>query len=405
MEILFIGVACTDETINQSNQKYYNGKATVRPQQYFDLSLVQGLSECSNVIAISEPPVASYPRSKCIWYKHNEDVVSKNLTIKYIKLLNFLGIKTFIIMITVCFETLRFCIKSKGSERAVLLGYLSFYTSFPAMIISKIFKVKIFVIVPDIPEHASGYSKTNNTIRRYISSLLETLNKLTESKFDGYIFLTKYMNDLINSNKKPYITMEGFINKEDILPLESIYKDTKKIVMYAGTLHEKFGIKKLIEAFKLISVDNCELWIYGEGDYSKKLQEDCVVNNTIKYKGAKNKKEILKLERVATLLVNPRPSDEEFTKFSFPSKTLEYMASGTPLITTKLLGIPEDYFEFVYTFEDESVEGIAQSILNILSKSQEELEEKGEEAKKNVLTNKNNIVQTEKIFMMIQENI
>lgn len=403
MELLFLGVACTNGAIKHSNKKYYNDRATLRPQQYFDFNLVSGLSEHCNVTAISEPPVASYPRSKCLWYKRKKDVVSEKLIIKYIKLLNLLGIKTFMIMLAVFFETLKFSIKNKEKKSAILMGYLSFYTYFPAMIVSKIFKVKVFVIVPDVPKYVSGYSKTNNAIRCYLSKLAERLNKLIESKFDGYIFLTKYMNELLNRNKKPYIIMEGFINKEDILAVETIYKEAKKILMYAGTLHEKFGVKKLVEAFKLINMDNCELWIYGEGDYLKKIQKESVIHRNIKYQGTKNKEEILKLERAVTLLVNPRSSDEEFTKYSFPSKTVEYMASGTPVLTTKLPGIPEEYFRYVYTFEDESIEGMASEINRILSMSIDDLWEFGDKAREFIIKNKNNIIQTQKIYEFINK--
>ena len=401
MNILFIGVACTDEAIKQSNKKYYNNNATVRPQQYFDLNLILGLSVHNNVLAISEPPVASYPRSNCLYYNRNEDVLSKNLKIKYIKLLNLFVIKTLMIMVTIFFETIIFCILNKKKESVILLGYLSFYISLPTMLIAKIFNIKIFVMVPDIPKYMDTYSNTKSIIRNKLSNLLSNLNKLFENNFDGYVLLTEYMNELVNLNKKPYIVMEGFVIKETVSTTDNAHKDPKNIVMYAGTLHEKYGIKKLIDAFQLINIDNCELWIYGEGDCLKLIQETSIINNSIKYKGTKNKDEIIKLEKMVTLLVNPRPSIEEFTKHSFPSKTLEYMASGTPVLTTKLLGIPDEYFEYLYTFDDESIEGLAKTILIVLSKSKDELYEKGKAAKEFVLMNKNNMTQTERILNMI----
>lgn len=401
MEILFIGVACSEKAIKESNHKYYNGKDTVRPQQYFDCNLVRGLSEYCNVKAISEPPVASYPRSRCLWYNCKDDILSENLVIKYISLLNLFGVKTIILAITIFFETLMFCVKNKGKKSAILLGYLSFYTSLPTMLVAKIFKMKTFVMVPDIPKYASGYGKTNNVIRNYLNMIFIKLNKLTENNFDGYILLTEFMNKILNLNKKPYIIIEGFVRKEDIPLMENICKESRKIVMYAGTLHERFGIKKLVEIFKLINIDECELWLYGEGDYLNKLQEESVLHSNIKYKGIKSKEEILKLEREVTLLINPRPSEEEFTKYSFPSKTIEYMSSGTPLLITKLLGIPEEYFKYVYTFQDESIEGMTARTKEILSLTTNELREFGEKAREFVIKNKNNLIQAEKIYNFI----
>ena len=98
MELLFIGVACTEEAIKESDIKYHNNKGPVRPQQYFDLNLTLGLSEKCNVTAISEPPVASFPRSKCFFYQRYKDIVSGTLRIKYITLLNLIGIKTLMMM-------------------------------------------------------------------------------------------------------------------------------------------------------------------------------------------------------------------------------------------------------------------------------------------------------------------
>ena len=94
-------------------------------------------------------------------------------------------------------------------------------------------------------------------------------------------------------------------------------------------------------------------------------------------------------ERKATLLINPRPTNEEYTKYSFPSKTLEYMASGTPVLMTRLPGMPKDYEEYVYLFDEETVEGFANTLGEVLQ-SKSELQEKGKRAREFILTTRNN---------------
>lgn len=87
----------------------------------------------------------------------------------------------------------------------------------------------------------------------------------------------------------------------------------------------------------------------------------------------------------AALLVNPRPIKPEYTKYSFPSKNMEYMVSGTPLMTTKLPGIPKEYYPYIYLLEDESPEGIARRLNEILNISMIERNEKAKEARKFVI--------------------
>ena len=120
------------------------------------------------------------------------------------------------------------------------------------------------------------------------------------------------------------------------------------------------------------------------------------------YGGMLMTSEIVEKEREATLLVNPRPTVEEFVKYSFPSKTMEYMASGTPVLTTRLPGMPEEYYPHVYFIDDESADGIAHALTQVLAHSDEELFDKGCAARAFVLDSRNNVIQAAKILDMLK---
>ena len=113
--------------------------------------------------------------------------------------------------------------------------------------------------------------------------------------------------------------------------------------------------------------------------------------------------EIIKAELNASLLVNPRPTHEEFTKYSFPSKNIEYMASGTPLLTTKLPGMPEEYYPYVFLIDDETTEGYFHALAEALNKTDDELFEYGAKAKSFVLDKKNNRKQARRVIELIKQ--
>ena len=73
------------------------------------------------------------------------------------------------------------------------------------------------------------------------------------------------------------------------------------------------------------------------------------------------------------------------------------MSSGIPLLTTKLKGIPDEYSEFVYFFEEETVEGFKNTMNKMLTKSSLELATLGHKAKSFIRSRKNNIEQS-KLF-------
>ena len=254
---------------------------------------------------------------------------------------------------------------------------------------AKVMKVPSVGIVTDLPDLLLGRED-------------KIKNKIIHM-YDRYVLLTEQMNDYIVSKithkDKPYIVIEGMVDlnmkRETVLEEE---KYSKKVCMYAGILDRKYGIEMLAKGFDKAHIPDAELHIYGDGDFREELQELCKRNSAIKYFGLKPNSYIVKEQQKATLLINPRPSNEEFTKYSFPSKNMEYLASGTPALLTRLPGIPEEYFQYTYVIENESVDGMASALIEVLRLSEKELMEQGNKAKEYVLRQKSNEKQAKKII-------
>ena len=174
--------------------------------------------------------------------------------------------------------------------------------------------------------------------------------------------------------------------------------------MYAGGLHSRYGLKKLTEAFMMLPQDNLRLKLFGSGPFVDELKQIyCKKDYRVMYMGVAPNNEVVEAELDASLLVNPRPTHEDFTKYSFPSKNIEYMASGTPLLTTKLPGMPKEYYPYVFLIEDETTEGYSQALADALNKTDEELFEYGEKAKSFVLDKKNSCEQAHRVIELIKQ--
>lgn len=229
------------------------------------------------------------------------------------------------------------------------------------------------------------------------------INNFVINQFSHYVLMTEQMNQVVNPHNKPYVVLEGQVDihmKNVDNSIENKYP--QKVCLYAGGIQKIYGIKYLTEAFIKASVENSELHIYGNGDFEDELNEICKTNDKIKYYGVKLNEDVVKEQLKATLLINPRPTNEEYTKYSFPSKNMEYMVSGTPVLTTRLPGMPKEYNDYVYLIENETVDGLAETLKKVLSFPKEELHAKGQQSKQFVLGEKNNIMQTEKIIIMLE---
>lgn len=271
---------------------------------------------------------------------------------------------------------------------------------------AKLLRIPICALVTDmITTPLTTSLDTQSTYGRLFFAMRKHKQYKSLKQYDLFVFLTKFMAEIYNPNNRPYIIMEGSVDHTLQLDSDSYSQHDKKIIMYAGAIEAEYGFNELVQAFMKLSIQNIELHIYGGGKFVSKLLEYQKNDSRIKYMGIVSNEQVVAAEKQATILVNPRLSNQEFAKYSFPSKTSEYMVSGTPLVTTKLPGIPDEYFEHLYLFEEESIEGFAKKMQEILSLPCTELRQKGRDAQEFVLKNKNNIVQTKKIINFFTQNI
>lgn len=170
-----------------------------------------------------------------------------------------------------------------------------------------------------------------------------------------------------------------------------------------GGLHEEYGIKELIDGFNMVQNQEIELRLYGQGNAVEYIEKAAQKNKRIKYCGVKTNEEIIIAEKKAVLLINPRPTKGEFTLYSFPSKTIEYMLTGTPVLMTKLPGMPKEYYNFLYLINQETAIGIKEKIEEVIKLPREELLEKGKIAREFIINNKNNKIQGKRIYEFIRK--
>ena len=176
----------------------------------------------------------------------------------------------------------------------------------------------------------------------------------------------------------------------------------KKVVLYTGTLRKIFGVMNLVEAFKMVKDRDVELWICGSGDSKEAINEATRIDSRIKFFGLVDSETALEMQHKATILVNPRTSEGEYTKYSFPSKTMEYLLAGRSVIINHLSGIPEEYYDYVYTPKDESVEALAECISSVIHLDMKEREERAKKGRQFIIEKKNSKVQMERVIKMIE---
>lgn len=335
-----------------------------------------------------------------IWRAAKEK--TDNIEYVYPGYLNLPFLKQFILSFSFFFHTLSWLTKHKKEHDKYIIMDAAYITVVPFVLLaSKIIKCKTLAIFCDI----YAYMADVKDARENVGAAYRLIGKIMKSvyrRLDSMVFLTEKMNEVINPDSKPHLIVEGLVDinmaKSDNM-LEN--KTEYCAVMYAGALREQYGLKNLVEGFMAYKNDNARLWIYGAGDYSDKIKEAALSDNRIIFYGQVPLDEVVKKELEATVLINPRPTGREFTKYSFPSKNMEYMVSGTPVLTTRLPGMPNEYYDYVFTIDGDDASSITTALNKVFAYSKDELHQKGALSKKFVLEKKNNVIQAQRILNLL----
>ncbi|MBR0425531.1 MAG: glycosyltransferase family 4 protein [Clostridia bacterium] len=387
MRILYGFSNCTDRLYRKLTEETKKG-LSVQCQKYHGL-LIRGLvKNGAQVTCYSGLPI-NRSITKKLWI-HEPDEQENGARYHYYTTLNVPVLRQLMVFFGAWVHSL---FASKSEPVYAICDCLNVANAYGMAIGCRMRKIPLVLIVTDLPDMMpfSGWQK-------------KLANRLF-ARADGFLFLTEAMNERLNKGGKPYLVMEGHVDDEaPVRSEEASYERTvgKKVIVYAGSLMKIYGIGNLTEGFLKANVPDSELWIYGNGDYRAELEATARDQKRIRYFGVSDNARVVAEEQKAALLVNPRPSGEEYTKYSFPSKNMEYMVSGTPVLTTKLPGMPKAYEPFVFLIEREDADGIASALRAVFAHSEAERTKRGAMARAFVLEQKTNVAQAARLMAFLE---
>lgn len=211
-------------------------------------------------------------------------------------------------------------------------------------------RIQINLIIPDLPQYMNLKAKVSWIYKIGKKVDIAKFNKLIE-RVDAFTLLTEAMAAKLKIENKPYIVVEGILESDIFVinenkKMKQLREEKNKLIVYTGKTDEKFGIKELIDAFMQINEINYRLIICGRGDSDAFIKEKANGDTRIIMLGQVTPEEAQEWILKADVLVNPRLNNEEYTKFSFPSKNLEYLASGNSVVYYMLDGMKDIYSSF-----------------------------------------------------------
>lgn len=395
MKVLLVGVSAEPEFIAGINAASKPGDAISVSATKFTRLILEGFRrhmgpDCESVLLV---PIAMWPESSVRWWSGRQTGDRY-----YMPFVNVMLVKQLSIVLILAWRVVRWSLRHRGEKRVVVFTCLYLPFLAPLAALKGWGSLKLAAIVTDLPEYEFDYTATASTVKRALIPAYIRLTRMLYAPIDYFVFLTDAMKERFP--RRPHEVMEGLIDADRPVG-PTVAPDGVRSVMYSGALIEKFGVRTLIDAFRSLPGDY-ELWLFGTGDMAPAARAAAQEDSRIRVFGVVPNDEVLSYQRRATILVDPRPASSEFTRFSFPSKILEYMTAARPVLATRLPGIPSDYHDKLWFIDDESVEGMRAALERALTATEAERSAFGQRAAEYARTHKNNVKRIGSLIQQLQ---
>jgi glycosyltransferase involved in cell wall biosynthesis len=356
MKILFIGFF-----VDAHDKSYFKGLSFAGNKLQRDF--LEELSNRENIELdlVTILPHAMYPNGPLKIRKKSEISMNNsiNLILKYI---NLPALKQITIIKNLYYEIKRL-IKNNHYDSVITYNYFPVF-SIPLTRLQSRYKFNLIPYLADLPIQ---YTKQQSILRKWYLKWEQRVSKRHLSQLSNCIVIN------LNASKefcpKSYtLLIEGGVgvNARNKEPYREI-KDHNFV--YTGTLDAYSGILNLIIAIQELNNSgyNLYLTITGSGEHERLIHQLTKNDNFIEFKGIVTKEEHLSILKNAYCIVNPRMISHPVSKMTFPSKIHEYMLTKRPILSTKLSGISQVYFEKMYLIEGDDVDDFKKGISNVIN--------------------------------------
>lgn len=362
----------------------------------YQWGLIDGLASLTDrVHVVASYPLGAFPAmSRKLLYPRRVVRTAPEVTLEYPATLNLWIVRELVRSITMVRAVRR---QLRDGRDTVLVVYsLQVAFSLAVRMLKRHHRhLQVVLVVPDIPGRY-GVPRPWWTPRRAWERLIGPLHSLAIRGADGFVLLTTHMREVLKIRERPSVIVEGF--SPDPLPPTGPHSEGPRYsIAYTGTLEMAFGLKDLFDAIALLPVDQYELRIAGDGSARPYVLAQAGARENVKYLGFLDKAGVEDLQRRSTVLVNPRPNEGAYTRYSFPSKTLAYLAAGRPVIMHRLDGVPREYEDHLFYIDGNTPDALAQKIAAVCSLGEAHLEAMGRAAQEWAATEKSPAAQARKV--------
>lgn len=315
--------------------------------QRFGMALLTALSKgfYGEIDTLSVAPILDFPKCKMLISPWSKWIPFDGVRATMIPFVNIMGIKHLTRFIGTCLFVGLWSIRNIRQKRIIVMhgvqsckiwGVLLGQAPFPTTTIS--------YLTDNLGIPLAWENRLIKKVRRIDVAIM----KMGIKKVSGVISMTEALADLLAPGR-PSIILPTIQNTSIELAAASSQMGDENhtygrliSVVYAGGLYRDSGIDLLAESFCRAKWADKRLIIFGTGELESAIRVYSKKNPNILYMGFIDPKKMAGVYATADILINPRRISSLISSQSFPSKLIEYLCTGKPVISTNMFSLSAD---------------------------------------------------------------
>lgn len=355
-------------------------------------ALIKGFE--ANVEVLSVAPLLDFPRSKFLVAPGARWVIADTIQSTMIPYINVMGLKHATRFIGTYCHTLAWAIKHRSSNRVIVMHGVQSCKIWGVLFACVLLHSLTISFLTDdlgIP------LKWEGVFARVIRKIDVFLMKAGLRRVTGVIAMSPQLAAKLAPDRPSLIVPA--IHNPSVTPAQVPNKRDGKTftIGYFGGLHRAYGVSLLLSAFEMANRDDWCWVISGRGDLEDQLKDLAARDPRVKYLGFVASNEFSKVYENIDVLVNPKPVSTPLAFMAFPSKLVEYLGTGKPVITTNLPTLDKDFREHLIVMQADSPKELIRCLEQVASWREEQYETWGMKTRAFVENNLSPLVQGKKI--------
>jgi glycosyltransferase involved in cell wall biosynthesis len=342
----------------------FHGPAFNRATQMFQDELIQGLAKAglAPTHVYSVEPLPSFPRTRRLFGASGIETTRSGLRVRLLPFLNVHPFKVLSVGMAVLCALVAWAWRHRRSRRVIHVINLTMPPGLFVWLAARLTASRISGSILDVWKPGELVPDT------WAWRLDYRIQRWLLPRFDGLTVVARAIADELVPGRHVCL-IDGGVAPDRFAHIrgrsaEPNISSTVFRVVLSGSLEAYNGFDLAIGAMAHLPQDY-ELVIAGAGRLADRARQCAAVDSRVVYRGLLGFEELLELYASADLLLNTRLTSSLDTRYFFPSKLMELLASGTPVLSTCTGHVESIYGEFLYLLKDETAESLAARIQEI----------------------------------------